>query len=153
MGVGRAEGEAGEGKRRRGRARATTGDGQRDGARPGHDWFDVKAFPEAVFEVKSFKAKGGNAYDADGTLTIKGMSHPVSLPLTFYISGSTLQAKGHLQFVRSAFNVGVGSWATGQWLALEVGVDFNVMAQSDCNHQLSSGSHSLGICHPPYFAL
>lgn len=112
-------------------ASATTGDSQRDGALPGHDWFDVKAFPEAVFEVKSFKAKGGNTYDADGTLTIKGMSQPVTLPLTIDISDSALQAKGRLQLVRSAFNVGVGPWATGQWVALEVGVDVNVTAHSD----------------------
>ena len=111
-------------------ASATTGDSQRDGALPGHDWFDVKAFPEAVFEVKSFKAKGGNAYDADGTLTIKGMSQPVSLPLTIDTSGSTLQAKGHLQLVCPAFNVGVGPWATGQWVAHVVGVAVNVPAHS-----------------------
>ena len=73
-------------------ASATTGDSQRDGALPGHDWFDIKAFPEAVFEAKSSKAKGGNAYDVDGTVTIKGMSLPVSWPLTTDTSGPTLQA-------------------------------------------------------------
>lgn len=109
-------------------ASATTGDSQRDGALPGHDWFDAKTFPAAVFEVKTFRAKGGNAYDADATLTIKGISKPVTLPLTIDISGSTLHARGHLQLVRSAFNVGVGPWTTGQWVALEVGVDVDVTA-------------------------
>ncbi|GBQ92491.1 hypothetical protein AA23498_1465 [Acetobacter nitrogenifigens DSM 23921 = NBRC 105050] len=107
---------------------ATTGDSQRDGALPGHDWFDVKTFPTAVFEVKDFKAKGGDAYDAEGTLTIKGVSKAVVLPLTIDINGSTLHAKGHLQLVRSAFSVGTGPWTSGQWVALEVGVDVDVTA-------------------------
>lgn len=110
-------------------ASATTGDSQRDGALPGHDWFDVRAFPTAIFEVKSFKAKGGNAYDAEGTLTIKGVNKPVILSLTIDISGSALHAKGHLQLVRSAFNVGIGPWTTGQWVALEVGVDVDITAR------------------------
>ena len=110
-------------------ASATTGDAQRDGALPGHDWFDVKTFPTAVFEVKDFKAKGGNAFDAEGTLTIKGVSKSVTLPLTIETTGTTLHAKGHLPLVRSVFNVGLGPWSTGQWVALEVGVDVDVTAK------------------------
>lgn len=81
-----------------------------------------------MFEVKDFKAKGGNTFDAEGTLTIKGISKPVTLPLTIEIDGTTLHAKGHLPLIRSTFNVGVGPWATGQWVALEVGVDVDVTA-------------------------
>jgi polyisoprenoid-binding protein YceI len=120
--------EAGHAKISIDMASAITGDSQRDGALPGHDWFDTKEFPSALFEVKDFKAKGGNAYDAEGTLTIKGVSKPVTLPLTIDIAGSALHAKGHLQLVRSAFNVGIGPWTTGQWVALEVGVDVDVTA-------------------------
>ncbi|MFT8891514.1 MAG: YceI family protein [Acetobacter papayae] len=121
--------EAGHAKITIDMASATTGDAQRDGALPGHDWFDVKTFPTAVFEVKDFKAKGGNAFDAEGTLTIKGVSKPVTLPLTIDTTGTTLHAKGHLPLVRSAFNVGIGPWSTGQWVALDVGVDVDVTAQ------------------------
>ena len=120
--------EAGHAKITINMASATTGDSQRDGALPGQDWFDIKAFPSAIFEVQDFKAKGGNAYDAEGTLTIKGVSKPAVLPLTIDISSSMLHAKGHLQLVRSVFNVGVGPWATSQWVALEVGVDVDVTA-------------------------
>jgi polyisoprenoid-binding protein YceI len=120
--------EAGHAKITIDMASATTGDAQRDGALPGHDWFDVKTFPTAVFEVKDFKAKGGNTFDAEGTLTIKGISKPVTLPLSIEIDGAALHAKGHLPLIRSTFNVGVGPWATGQWVALEVGVDVDVTA-------------------------
>ncbi|WP_212377310.1 YceI family protein [Acetobacter persici] len=106
-----------------------TGDRQRDGALPGKDWFDVAHFPSAIFDARNFRATGGNAYEAVGTLTIRGISKPVTLPFTLDINGSALHVKGHLDLVRSAFGVGQGPWATGQWVALEVGVDLDITAQ------------------------
>ncbi|MXV44361.1 polyisoprenoid-binding protein [Saccharibacter sp. 17.LH.SD] len=109
-------------------ASAATGDAQRDGAMPGSDWFNASKFPQATFEAKSFKAKGGNAYEAVGTLTIKGVSQAETLPFTLDITNNTAHAKGHLDLVRSAFGVGQGPWATGQWVALQVGVDIDIVA-------------------------
>mgnify|MGYP003365244512 CR=1 FL=1 len=108
---------------------ATTGDRQRDGALPGQDWFDIARFPSAVFDAQSLRVKGGDAYEAIGTLAIRGISKPVTLPFTLDINGSTIHVKGHLDLVRSAFGVGQGAWATGQWVALEVRVDLDVTAQ------------------------
>ena len=108
---------------------ATTGDRQRDGALPGQDWFNVTQFPSAVFDAQSFRAKGDNAYEAVGTLSIRGISKPVTLPFTLDINGATAHAKGHLDLVRSAYGVGQGPWATGQWVALDVGVDIDIIAQ------------------------
>ncbi|MDE7539683.1 YceI family protein [Gluconobacter sphaericus] len=109
-------------------ASATTADKQRDGAMPGSDWFNVASFPTATFEARSFRAKGGNAYEAVGTLTIRGVSRPETLPFTLDISGQTAHAKGHLDLIRSAFGIGQGPWATGQWVALQVGVSIDVIA-------------------------
>lgn len=106
-----------------------TGDRQRDGALPGKDWFDVAHFPSAAFDAQSFRATGGNAYEAVGTLTIRGISKSVTLPFTLDINGVTAHAKGHLDLIRSAFGVGQGPWAAGQWVALEVGVDLDITAQ------------------------
>lgn len=109
-------------------ASAATGDRQRDGAMPGRDWFDVKGFPNAVFEATRFAAKGGNAYEAIGTLTIRGVSRPETLPFTLEIDGDVAHARGHLDLIRSAFGVGQGPWASGQWVALAVGVDVDLSA-------------------------
>ncbi|MBS1092211.1 YceI family protein [Gluconobacter sp. Dm-74] len=109
-------------------ASATTADKQRDAAMPGSDWFNVASFPTATFEARSFRAKGGNAYEAVGTLTIRGVSRPETLPFTLDISGQTAHAKGHLDLIRSIFGVGQGPWATGQWVALQVGVSIDVTA-------------------------
>lgn len=110
-------------------ASAVTGDRQRDGAMPGQDWFDVAHFPSAMFDAQSFRAKGGNDYEAVGTLTIRGVGKSETLPFTLDINGRTAHAKGHLDLLRSAFGIGQGPWATGQWVALAVGVDIDVTAQ------------------------
>ncbi len=107
---------------------AATGDTQRDTALPGKDWFDVAQFPVARFITTSIQHKGGNTYVAAGNLMLHGVTRQVVLPFTLTISGDTAHAKGHAQLVRNAFGVGQGAWATGQWVALEVGVDIDIVA-------------------------
>jgi len=109
-------------------ASATTGDAQRDGALPQAEWFNVKAFPQASFEATGFTPKGGDAYEAPGKLTIRGIGRDVVLPFTLTIAGDKAVAKGHLPLVRTGFGVGQGVWATGEWVALDVGVDVDLVA-------------------------
>jgi polyisoprenoid-binding protein YceI len=109
-------------------ASAATGDIQRDSALPGKDWFDTPAFPQAKFETTVVHKKGANTYEATGNLTLRGVTRPVVLPFTLDINGATAHAKGHADLVRSAFGVGQGPWATGQWVALEVGIDVDLVA-------------------------
>jgi polyisoprenoid-binding protein YceI len=109
-------------------ASATTGDKQRDTALPQSDWFDVKKTPQAVFECAGFTAKGGDAYEAKGKLTIRGVSQDVTLPFTLTIAGNTATAKGHLTLTRTAFGIGQGQWSSAEWVALEVGVDVDLVA-------------------------
>jgi polyisoprenoid-binding protein YceI len=109
-------------------ASARTGDTQRDTALPQSDWFDVKHFPQATFEATGFTPKGGDAYEAAGKLTIRGVTKDVVLPFTLDVAGDGATAKGHLGLVRTAFGVGQGAWASGEWVALEVGVDFDLVA-------------------------
>jgi polyisoprenoid-binding protein YceI len=109
-------------------ASATTGDTQRDSALPQADWFDVAGFPQARFEADHFIAKGGDAYEAPGKLTLRGAAKDVVLPFTLTLTGDHAAAKGHLTLVRSEFGIGQGVWSTGEWVALEVGVDIDLVA-------------------------
>ena len=109
-------------------ASARTGDTQRDEALPQGDWFASSQFPQARFEAKSFRAKGGGAYEAVGTLTIRGISHDAVLPFTLTVSGDTAHVQGRMQLVRTGFGVGQGAWSSGQWVALDVGVDVDLTA-------------------------
>ena len=108
---------------------ARTGDTQRDEALPQADWLDAKQYAQARFEAHGFRAKGGDAYEAPGTLTIRGTSRDVVLPFTLTITGDTAHAQGRLQLVRTTFGVGQGAWSSGQWVALDVGVDVDLVAK------------------------
>jgi cytochrome b561 len=109
-------------------ASAVTGDRQRDNALPESDWFDVKKMPQATFEATGFTAKGGNQFEAAGFLTIRGVKKPVTLPFTLDISGTTAHAKGKLDIVRTDYGVGQGEWTDGAYVALNVGIVFDLTA-------------------------
>jgi polyisoprenoid-binding protein YceI len=109
-------------------ASAATGDTQRDTALPGKDWFNVSQFPQAKFETINIRKKDANVYEAVGNLTLHGVTKQFVLPFTLEINGPTAHAKGHAELVRSAFGIGQGQWATEQWIALEVGVDIDIVA-------------------------
>jgi len=109
-------------------ASARTGDVQRDEALPQKDWFDVKSANQARFEASRFVDKGHGDYDAVGTLTIRGTGRPLTLPFHLTLDQGQAHAVGHVGLVRTDFGVGQGSWASGQWVGLDVRVDIDVIA-------------------------
>jgi len=109
-------------------ASARTGDTQRDSALPQPEWFDTATSPQARFEAGGFIAKGGDAYEAPGRLTLRGIGKDVILPFTLAMTGDQATAKGHLTLVRTEFGVGQGVWSTAEWVALDVGVDVDLVA-------------------------
>ncbi len=102
-------------------ASVKTGDSDRDGALPGPDFFDVAKFPKAHFVTTGFRRSGGKVI-ADGTLTLRGVSKPVSLEVTFKPQGggATLDVAGTLQ--RLDFGVGTGDYADTSVIGGEVKV-------------------------------
>lgn len=111
-------------------ASAHTGDKQRDEAMPGSDWFDVAAFPQAVFDATGFTPQGGDKFTTTGTLSIRGISRKVTLPFTLDISGNTATAKGQITLIRTDYGVGQGDWASGDWVGLSVEVNFTLLAKA-----------------------
>ena len=109
-------------------ASARTGDVQRDEALPQKDWFDVRTATEARFEATRFVETGSGDYAAVGTLTIRGTSRPVTLPFHLTLHDGAAHATGRVGLVRTEFGVGQGAWASGQWVALDVGVEVEIVA-------------------------
>jgi len=107
---------------------ATTGDKPRDQALPGEDWFDVSRFPTATFEAKRFVGKGGNAYEAQGTLSLRGISHDLVLPFTLDVQDGVAHAKGHVDLMRNAYGVGQNAWSSDAYVGFAVGVDIDLIA-------------------------
>lgn len=111
-------------------ASARTGDSQKDLALPGAEWFDAKGFPKARFEAAGFKPKGGNAFEAPGTLTIRGAGKAVTLPFTLAVNGAKAQANGRLELIRTDYGIGQGEWKSGDMVALQVAVVFDLQADA-----------------------
>ena len=111
---------------------AHTGAPDRDGNLKGKEWLDVARFPEAKFETKSIQKAGANTYKAEGTLTIRNISLPVTLPFTLVITsgegGKIATMDGTVILDRSKFQIGTGQWADTSIIANEVPVDIHVEA-------------------------
>ncbi|MEA1672292.1 YceI family protein [Nitrospirillum sp. BR 11163] len=108
---------------------AAIGDAEKDEALPGADWFNVQAFPDAVFEATTFRAKAPNQYEAVGTLTIRGIKKDVVLPFILDITDGQAHAVGRLDLVRTDYDVGGhGLFSKGRSVDLEVAVTVDLTA-------------------------
>jgi polyisoprenoid-binding protein YceI len=103
-------------------------DPQTDDGVKGAEGFQVSQFPAATFRATGFTHKSGTQYIATGTLSIKGISRPVTLPFTLTISGNSAHMVGHAQLLRTAFNVGTGEWAKPDPVATNVTVNIDLTA-------------------------
>jgi polyisoprenoid-binding protein YceI len=110
-------------------ASAKTGDQTRDEALPTDDWFAIKAFPKATFTSSKITAAGPGRYVAQGNLTIRNVTRPVSLPFTLAITGDTAKMSGALPLDRSVFGVGQGQFKGGDTVALKVQVNVAITAK------------------------
>lgn len=110
-------------------ASAATGAPDRDSALPESPWFDNTKFPEAHFVTQSIKATGPNAYVADATLTLKGVSKPVTLPFTLAVENGKTHATGSVTIQRQDFGVGQGEFASDAWVKFPVTVAIDIWAQ------------------------
>ena len=92
-------------------ASATLGDATQDSMLGGADFFNTSAFPQATWRSASVRRVSGNRYEADGTLTLKGVSRPQRITFTLDGSGSSRSVSGSATVDRNAFSVGVGDSA------------------------------------------
>ncbi|KRA65702.1 cytochrome B [Caulobacter sp. Root656] len=108
---------------------AATGDDQRDSSLPSGDFFDTAAHPKATFTASKFRKTGEGKFVADGTLDLRGVKKPVSLPFTLKIDGDTATARGVTTLDRTAFGVGQGEWASTDQIGGKVKVSFAITAK------------------------
>lgn len=85
-----------------------------EGHLKGERWFDVASYPTATFDIVSVSPRSDSSdtfvYDVEGTLTLKGETHPVSFPATIYQSADgRLHAHGELEVDRTQWGVTAGS--------------------------------------------
>jgi cytochrome b561 len=107
---------------------ATTSDRTVNGSLPGSDWFDVQKSPTARFQASSFTQTKPGHYVARGTLTMRGVSVPATLPFTLAITGNTAVMTGQTSLDRRAFKIGMESDASGAWVAFPVPIRVRITA-------------------------
>jgi cytochrome b561/polyisoprenoid-binding protein YceI len=108
---------------------AATGDDQRDSSLPSGDFFDTAAHPKATFTASKFRKTGEGKFVADGTLDLRGVKKPLSLPFSLKIDGDTATARGVTTLDRTAFGVGQGEWASTDQIGGKVKVSFAITAK------------------------
>ncbi len=92
------------------------------------EWFATQQFPTAVFEATGVKPLDGNRYEANGSLTIKGVTRPVEAPFTIDESGGRTVFSGQVPIKRLEFGIGANEWKDTSIVADEVIVKFRIVA-------------------------
>lgn len=105
---------------------ADSGDSQRDETLKSGDWFATGAHGTAVFKASRFRKTGAKSFVANGTLRLKGVTLPVSLPFTLIIDGDRATMQGSATIDRTAFKIGDASTAE---IPASVRVDVRVNAR------------------------
>lgn len=90
------------------------------------DFFNVRKFPQARFSATRFRSLGGNRYAADGMLTLRGVSKPVTLGFT-WTAGARPVLTGKATVKRLDFGVGGGDWADTDLIPNEIAVSTKVI--------------------------
>lgn len=106
---------------------AHTGDGDRDAALQGADFFATSRWPTARFTSTSLRALGGDRYEARGQLALRDVKQDVVVPFRFVPaapSGGKARMTGATTVQRLPFGVGQGEWRSTEYLDDAVRVEF-----------------------------
>ena len=110
---------------------ADTGDTDRDALLSGSDFFATDRWPTARFEATRFSAAGPSRYDANGLLTIRDVTRPVTVSFAFEVQtdGRTARLSGSTVIQRLEFGVGQGEWRDTTWVGDDVKIRFELLLQ------------------------
>jgi len=75
------------------------------------DFFAVEKFPTATFNLEKLEVlnEGGAVYQANGSLTVKGITNPIAFPATITLSENTARVVATISLDRTLWDVRYGS--------------------------------------------
>jgi len=91
-------------------------------------WFNRSVYPKATFVSSQIRVLGNNRYEMRGTLTLKGRSRDMVVPVTYTPGKNAATFDGGLVLKRLDFGIGEGMWADVATVANEVKVKFRIAA-------------------------
>jgi polyisoprenoid-binding protein YceI len=93
-------------------------------------WFDTSKFPIAHFASTSIRSLGGDRYEIAGTLSMKGITRDLVVPVVVKADPSgTRVAEGTFSLKRLEYKVGEGEWADTDTVADDVRVRVRMVLQ------------------------
>lgn len=90
--------------------------------------FDVDRFPISTFEATECRLQSINSFVADGMLTIRDQTHPISFPFKLEIEGRRFRLTSEVTVQRLDYGVGLGYFANTSAVPNEVVVEVDVYA-------------------------
>jgi polyisoprenoid-binding protein YceI len=94
----------------------------------GPEFLDVARFSTARVQAQILKRDDG--YELEGTLTIRDISVPLTLPFSLEVNGPEAHASGRVSLDRRAFGIGA-AYADESSLAFAVSVSIDLSAVRD----------------------
>lgn len=111
---------------------AKTGNKTYDGTLLQEDWFDAQNHPEIIFQSVEITSGGDGVYTADGDLTIKDFSAPLSFDFTVSDLGApVVKAKADFAIDRFLYNIGSQSDPDAVWVSQMIDVNLDISATVD----------------------
>jgi polyisoprenoid-binding protein YceI len=111
-------------------ASVDTGEEQRDTTLRGPDFFDVARFKTAHFVTTSFRKTGDAKYEATGKLTLRDVTHDVTIAFSFTTrkegAADVSYLAGTASLKRLDFGVGRGEYEDTEAIGNDVGIKFKL---------------------------
>lgn len=107
----------------------SSGDSSRDETLKGADFFASGTNRTAVFSAARFRKAGPDRYVAQGTLRMKGMTAPLSIPFSLKIAGDEATMRGSATIDRLTYKIGEGDYASTAEIPAAVAIDIMVKAR------------------------
>lgn len=104
------------------------GSAEADEESAGKLWFNRSVYPKATFVASQVRALGANRFELRGTLTLKGRSREIVIPVTYAPGKAAATFDGSFVLRRLDFGIGEGLWADVATVANEVPVTFRIAA-------------------------
>ncbi len=90
-------------------------------------WFDTATYPQASFHSTAVKALGDDRYLISGTLSLRGITRAVEVPVVLKSEDAIGIFDGELILRRADFKLGEGEWADS-FVSSEINIRFRMVA-------------------------
>lgn len=109
---------------------AHTGNAMYDGTLPSADWFDVANSPLGTFESTHVAHVEDVLYAVEGTLTLRGQTHPVAFVAEITTEEGGYVSQSAFEIERLTYGIGEKSDPEEEWVDNTIGLSLRIVASA-----------------------